>query len=103
MNQDVIGKTVYKTSGKPFKCGSKLATVSGVVDHPITGNPAYIIKEDGTTVEARMCKVFAPITLDEAIAHAVEQSGVKTQCQLEHMQLAEWLKELKQFRVSSGA
>lgn len=35
------------------------------------------------------------MTLDEAIKHCIENSCNNTECSREHMQLAEWLKELK--------
>lgn len=48
------------------------------------------------------------MTLDEAIAHAREagmrltrDEGCKA-CGEEHLQLAEWLKELKQYRLKYG-
>ena len=38
------------------------------------------------------------MTLDEAIQHCIEKGGTCTQCAKEHLQLAEWLKELKFLR-----
>jgi len=39
------------------------------------------------------------MTLDEAIQHCVEKGNDCTECGEEHLQLAEWLKELKFFRA----
>lgn len=39
------------------------------------------------------------MTLDDAIQHCIEKSQGCTQCAKEHQQLAEWLKELKQYRL----
>jgi hypothetical protein len=47
-----IGKQVYKESGKS---GAKLGTVTGIIEHPITENPAFTMLEDGTYVECRRC------------------------------------------------
>ena len=48
------------------------------------------------------------MTLDEAIKHA-EEVGINLitncetkQCGLEHLQLAQWLKELKQYKEKDG-
>ena len=38
------------------------------------------------------------MTLEEAIIHCKEKACNNTQCALEHRQLAEWLKELQQYR-----
>lgn len=38
------------------------------------------------------------MSLDEAIQHCIEKGQGCTQCAEEHLQLAEWLKELKQYR-----
>lgn len=38
------------------------------------------------------------MTLEEAITHCKEKDCDNTQCALEHRQLAEWLKELQQYR-----
>lgn len=38
------------------------------------------------------------MTLDEAIQHCEEKSKCGTACGMEHKQLAEWLKELKNLR-----
>lgn len=49
--QDLIGKQVYKPSGKPFKSGEKINTVTGVVDHQFSNHLAFTFKEDDSTVE----------------------------------------------------
>lgn len=38
------------------------------------------------------------MTIDEAIEHALEKSKECTACGKEHLQLAEWLQELKVLR-----
>lgn len=39
------------------------------------------------------------MTLDEAIEHCIEKSKcLNNECELEYKQLAEWLKELKEYR-----
>ena len=41
----------------------------------------------------------SPLTLDEAIKHAEERASLSCdECAKQHRQLAEWLKELKQYR-----
>jgi hypothetical protein len=50
-----IGKKVEKNSFKPFKSGSKINTVNGVVNHPILNIPAYTFEEDVSIVECRRC------------------------------------------------
>lgn len=41
------------------------------------------------------------MTLEEAIIHCKEKACDNTQCALEHRQLAEWLKELQQYRKNA--
>lgn len=43
------------------------------------------------------------MTLDEAIRHAEEKACGNTECAEEYRQLAEWLKELKEYRAFSDA
>jgi len=56
-----IGKKVMKKSHKegnepkPFKSGSKVNTVKGVINHPILNIPAYTFVEDESYVECRRC------------------------------------------------
>jgi len=54
----LIGQRVEKLSGKPFKSGSKINTVSGVVDHPLKpgGGLAFMFHEDDSVVAAEICK-----------------------------------------------
>lgn len=50
-------------------------------------------------MQGRKCGLM---TLDEAIMHAEERAAEGTcgdECRLEHAQLAEWLKELRDMRV----
>jgi len=42
------------------------------------------------------------MTLDEAIQHCEEKARCGDACGLEHKQLAEWLKELKSYRIDDG-
>lgn len=56
--QPMIGKKVYKPSGKPFKSGEKVNTVIGVVDHVFTDHWAYIFAEDDSVVECSRVKKF---------------------------------------------
>ncbi len=51
----LIGKRVYKDSGKPFKSRTYIATVSGVVPHHITGRLAYTLEDCPGEVECRRC------------------------------------------------
>ena len=51
-------------------------------------------KKDGEKMAKRK-----PMTLDEAIEHALERSHQDcSECAREHRQLAEWLSELKELR-----
>jgi len=57
-----IGKRVCKCSisrkvpnNKPFKSGSKINTIKGVVNHPQLNRPAYTFEEDESYVECRRC------------------------------------------------
>lgn len=51
----VVGTTVYKSSGKPFKSGKWNATVKDVLIHPITQRLAFLFEEDESYVEAGRC------------------------------------------------
>ena len=55
MVKNIFPFQVIKKSGKPFKSGSTVATVTGVITHPITGRQAYTLLEDGTYVEVIRC------------------------------------------------
>ncbi len=52
----LIGYTVRKTSRKPFKSGTKVNTVAGVVVHPFLGVPSFTFVEDDSYVECRRCR-----------------------------------------------
>lgn len=58
-----IGTKVCKLSGKPFKSGNLVNTVTGIIDHPYKinpdtgkGVPAYTFKEDCSFMEAAGCR-----------------------------------------------
>ena len=53
----LIGKSVVKKSGKPFKSGSKVNTVKGLVENPHTGLEAFSFKEDDSIVDIRQCEL----------------------------------------------
>lgn len=54
-----IGTKVFKPSGKPFKSGKKVNTISGVVDHPYKpGAKAYTFDEDDSVVSVEMCREY---------------------------------------------
>jgi hypothetical protein len=61
-----IGKQCVKKSindnpthkPKPFKSGSKVNTIKGVVIHPHLGIPAYIFCEDTSYVECRRVQIL---------------------------------------------
>lgn len=50
-----IGKQVAKKSKKPFKSGSKVNTITGVITNTQTGNPAFTFQEDDSNVECWRC------------------------------------------------
>ena len=53
-----IGKRVRKCSGKPFKCGEKINTVTGIIVNKELGNVAcYTFVEDESYVECHRCVV----------------------------------------------
>lgn len=56
--QHLVGKQVYKPSGKPFKSGEKVNTVTGVVEHPYTDHLAFTFEEDDSAVECFRVKKF---------------------------------------------
>lgn len=51
----MIGKKVYKPSGKPFKSGKKVNTVFAVINHPILNVPAFTFEEDDSFVGCHQC------------------------------------------------
>ncbi len=55
--QHFIGQKVTK-SRKPFKSGSKVNTVAGVVIHHPTGLPGFTFVEDDSVVECWRCQPF---------------------------------------------
>ena len=63
MYEENIGKKVSKSvfrvgkSPKPFKSGSKVNTVKGVVVSPITGKESYTFEEDDSFVHCEICEV----------------------------------------------
>lgn len=66
----LIGQKVRKTSGHPFKSGSKINTVKGVIDHPqLPGKPAFTFEEDDSYVRTSICK-FEPFqTYEKQTTH----------------------------------
>lgn len=46
-----IGDKIIKKSGKPFKCGFKVATILNFVTNPHTNKEGVLIKEDNTIVD----------------------------------------------------
>ncbi len=56
-----VGKQVQKCGNraganvKPFKSGSKVNTVAGIVNHPQLNVPAFTFVEDDSYVECRRC------------------------------------------------
>ena len=57
------GTKVFKPSGKPFKSGLLVNTVSGIVEHPHktingVGVKSYTFLEDDSVVECKMCRKF---------------------------------------------
>ena len=57
----------------------------------------YLLKKAEKEKEKRKT-----MTLDEAIQHCEEKARCGDACGLEHKQLAEWLKELKSYRIDDG-
>ncbi len=54
----VPGQQVRKISGKPFKSGEKIGTVTGIVPHPVLPDTdAYSFAEDDSLVRADYCEV----------------------------------------------
>jgi hypothetical protein len=51
-----LGKKVSKKSGKPFKSGLKVNTVSSYIfHHPKTDRPSLTFWEDDSVVEVQKC------------------------------------------------
>lgn len=63
-----IGKKVSKGKGyslgetskkpKPFKSGSLINTVNGIINHPVLNIPAFTFNEDDSYVECRRCFIM---------------------------------------------
>jgi hypothetical protein len=53
----MIGKQVYKHSGKPFKSGELLATVNGIIIHPVTNREAFTFSDCEGYVECIKCEL----------------------------------------------
>ena len=58
-----IGRPIQKQSGKPFKSTHKIGVPIEIVAHPITGRPAFVMKDDGSVVECRMCEAANAVLL----------------------------------------
>lgn len=54
----MIGKRVFKRSGKPFKSKQDLASPSAVVEHPFTKRPAFTFSDCEGIVECRTCVLY---------------------------------------------
>jgi hypothetical protein len=52
-----VSKVKESREPKPFKSGSKINTVKGVIMHPILNIPAFTFEEDESYVECRRCGV----------------------------------------------
>lgn len=63
-----IGQRVRKTARrpvepKPFKSGSKVNTVAGIIDHPqLPGQKAFTFVEDDSYVACRTCQLLDSTT-----------------------------------------
>lgn len=53
-----IGHSVVKRSGKPFKSGNKVGTVTAIGSHQYTPHLAYTMAEDGSQVECFRCELY---------------------------------------------
>ncbi len=50
-----IGRRVRKNSGKPFRSGKKIETVTAIIEHPQRrGKPAFVLG-DGAYVSCEQC------------------------------------------------
>ena len=54
----ISDKKINKHKPKPFKSGSKINTIKGVINHPILNIPAYTFEEDDSYVECRRCQII---------------------------------------------
>jgi hypothetical protein len=53
-----VCEKVIKISKKPFKSGSKVATVNGTVIHPITSRLSFVFIEDDSFVECNKVELW---------------------------------------------
>lgn len=62
---DAIGWPVFKPSGKPFKSGSKVNHVKGLMWHPFLENaPCFTFVEDDSYVEVKRCRLADDFDVD---------------------------------------
>ncbi len=57
-DMSLIGCSVKKVSGKPFKSGLKTNTIKGFMRHPQINRKAFTFFEDDSYVACYMCFVF---------------------------------------------
>lgn len=55
-----LGLKVRKPSGKPFKSGSKVNTITGMSEHFVTKLPTFTFAEDDSQVECFRCMLDLP-------------------------------------------
>jgi len=56
--EEWIGHKVRKKSPHPFKSGSKINTVKGIIPHPqLPGKPAFTFVEDESYVACHVCRL----------------------------------------------
>jgi hypothetical protein len=76
-------KTTSKFQPKPFKSGSKVNTVKGVVVHEQTGSLGFTFVEDESVVECGRCSL-AP---ESAVANTTSARGTWTRLEREAAEL----------------
>ena len=54
----LIGQKVRKISKKPFKSQLRVATIKGVISHPILGVACFTFLEDDSYVECRRLRIL---------------------------------------------
>jgi len=56
----VIGKKVRKKSGKPFKSGNLVNTITGIIINPRSpkNEKAYTFEEDSSCVNICLCEII---------------------------------------------
>lgn len=57
-DHSLIGRKVVKSSGRPFKSGSKDATISGYTFHERTKKLSFTFLEDDSYVECFRCSLI---------------------------------------------